>query len=638
MKSLKQILLTSLLSLLPAAAAAEAVTGYIGYAPLECSDYDISAQGANKNQYIEAAIRLDPQTTPYYASLAGCQIVGVRCYLRADYKQKAKGFSCVNLYRGSLTSEPVRRTVNFTAGWNEVMFDEPYTITADEPVYVGYRVFELMGPQALPLVSYSAASVTGGYFVSVNRGAFEECTDRGALMVQAIVSAPDGSVFAAPGALAHASNYPRIVAPNETFEGSFYVHNFSSEPISSLEITSEDPERTYPVTLSEPIAGYGSAMVPAEIMTGSNEGTDVSLTMGVTAINGQAVTPAHPSTSHLYVSSDNFVRVPLIEEFTSLYCVNCPFMAYFLEKGREQFGKPHVFVAHHSGFRYDDFTQQVDKDLEYLFFGVDGNPYATYDRTILPGRTRLMIGASTADVEPYVEYLTQAYDLPAFASVKVDLTEGEDSKFTVRVHGRMSLGDKTADGKVYLSAYLIEDNIPRGTDYEQSGVDYDMDPNSPSDLFETYRHNGVIRLNLCTESIGDLLSAEADGSYSVTYPAFSLKKGWNPANCHVVAFLHRINKTDMRDNYVLNAGDSKPLAAGDSEESAIEEIEEGPDALRFTVTPDRRIVVTTAARAVRLFTAAGTAVSPESQLLPGVYVLRVTLPSGAKATRKVAVF
>lgn len=630
MKTFIKNILAALL-LIPAAASAQTV-GYIGFAPQEVNDDEISAQGSGKNMYIECAIKLDPAVTPYFAQLKGCQVVGVRCFLRTDYKQKIKGYSTVNLYEGSLGAEPVRKTVNFTAGWNEVMFDEPYTI-GEESVYVGYRVFELQGAQSLPIVSYKNASVTGGYYVSADRGAWEETTNRGTLLVQAIVSDPSGNLFATPGAAAHVTQAPRIVAPNEPFEGAFYIHNFSSEPISSVTVTTVVPSKNYRIDMADPIPAYGSALVQSEIYMGEEEGLDVELTASVSEINGVDAAPAHYSTAHLYVSHDNFIRMPLIEEYTSLKCVNCPFMAYFLEKGREAFGQPHVFVAHHSGFRYDVFTQRVDKELEYLFFGDMGNPYATYDRTILPGQVTVMIGARTADVEPYTEYISMANDIPAMASVKVDAVQ-EGKTVSVSVSGRMKLGDKIADRKVYLSTYLVEDNIPRGTEYLQTGVDSELDPDSPDDLFDTFKHNGVIRVNLCTEALGDLVDYDEEGNYSVTYPDVQLADGWNAANCHVVAFLHRINKEDPRDNYVLNAGDSKPFESAGINAPALEE---GPDALRYVVTPDRRIVVTTAARAVHIYSAAGVELAADSRLAPGIYVLQVTLPSGIKTSRKVAI-
>ncbi len=621
----------ALLLIVPAAASAQ-TTGYLGFAPYEVKPNEISAQGTGKNMYLECAIKLDPAQTPYLANLKGCQIVGVRCYLRTDYKQKFKGYSTINLYEGSLEAEPVRKPVNFTAGWNEVMFDEPYTID-DKAVYVGYRVFELLGDQSLPLVSYRNASVTGGYYVSSDRGPWETPANRGTLLIQAIVSDPTGKAFSSPGAVAHASQAPRIVAPDAPFEGAFYIHNFSSEPISSVTVTTDTPQRDYNIDLPSPVAAYGSALIPAEIVTGEEEGLDVALTTSVTAINGKETAPAHYSTTRLYVSHDNFIRVPLIEEYTSLQCVNCPFMAYFLEKGREAFGQPHVFVAHHSGFRYDVFTQDVDRELEYMFFGKEGNPYATYDRTILPGEVTVMIGARTADVEPYTEYISQANEIPALASVNVNI-EQIDNSITVNVSGRVKLGGQLSDRKVYLSTYLVEDNIPRGTDYLQEGVDVNMDPDAPADLFDTYKHNGVIRHNLCTSPLGDLITYDDEGNYSVSYPAVTFAEDWNAENCHVVAFLHRINKEDPRDNYVLNAGDSKPF-----EPASINGVtlEEGPDALRYVITPDRRLVVTTAVRAIHLYTLAGVEIDADSRLSSGVYVLHVTLPSGAKTIRKIAI-
>ncbi|MCM1309771.1 MAG: Omp28-related outer membrane protein [Bacteroides sp.] len=626
MKVLRKNILGALL-LMSAAASAETV-GYVGFAPLTVGINEITAQGSGKNMYLECAIKLDPTATPYLENLKGCQVVGVRCYLRTDYKQKLKGFSTVNLYEGSLEAEPVRKTVNFTEGWNEVMFDEPYTL-GGEPIYVGYRVFELMGDQSLPVVSYKNASVSGGYYICANREEWQETTDRGTLLVQAIVSDPSGKAFTAPGAAAHASQAPRIVAPDAPFEGAFYIHNFSYEPISSVTVNTSNPTRSYSITLPKAIPAFESALVSTDIYTGTEEGLDVALTSTVTEINGKEAPAAHLSTTRLYVSYDNFIRVPLIEEYTSLSCVNCPFMSYFLDKGRETFGQPHVFVTHHCGFRYDAFTQRVDKELEYMFFGSMGNPYATYDRTILPGQVSLMIGARTADVEPYTEYITAANEIPAIASVNVKV----DADGSVKVDGRIKLGEKLADGKVYLSTYLIEDHIPRGTQYPQTGVDTELNPDSPADLYDTYQHNGVIRHNFCTEALGDPVSYDAEGNYSVSYPAATYAADWNKANCHVVAFLHRINKEDPRDNYVLNAGDSKPFADAGINAATLEE---GPDALRYVVTSDRRILVTTAARAVRLFTLSGQEMAADAQLSRGVYLLQVTLPSGTIATRKLA--
>lgn len=632
--NLKSLLAPALL--LCAATAGASTTVNFGYVSDSVDPTDLSAQGANKNQWLECAVSFDPATVPYFANLKGAKIIGVRCYLRCDYKQKAQGRTTINLYAGELSDTPtLTQKTNFLEGWNEVLFDEPYEITDPElPIYVGYRVFELMGPQSMPLVAYPHAGVSGSYYANAGRSQWIDYSSRGSLLVQAIVEIPDDSdLLAAPGAVAQISGAPRIVAPEAPFRANLYVHNFSSKPMESFTLTTTNPDRTYDFTPDEPIAPFGSVLIPTDIYTSAEEGTDVKITACITEINGAAVAPAATTQTTLYVSKDNFLRVPLIEEYTSQKCVNCPFMSYYLETAREKVGLPHVFVAHHSGFAYDSFTQQVDKDLEYLFFGEPSNPQATYDRTLLSGQKRIMVGAHVAEWEPYAELITQAYNLPAFATINVNHTTGDDGKITVNVDGRVALGDVTSDGNVYLSVYVVEDKISR-VGYPQTGVDTQFDPLSPSDLKEKFLHNGVIRRNLSTVQLGDKLDFDAEGKFAVSYEPFVADAKWNPDNTHVVAFIHRINKENMLDNYVLNAADSPTLSGQDS---AIPVVEAGPDALRWTVDADRRLAITTAIHSARLFTTSGQELPLTANLSRGVYILRATMPSGAVRTEKILV-
>lgn len=632
--NLKSLLAPALL--LCAAAAGASTTVNFGYVADNPNPADLTAQGTNKNQWLECAVAFDPAVVPYFSNLKGAKIVGVRCYLRCDYKQKAQGRTTINLYAGELSSTPTLTTkTNFVEGWNEVMFDQPYEITDPElPIYVGYRVFELMGPQSMPLVTYSKAGVSGTYYVNPGRTQWADQSSRGSLLVQAIVELPEGSdPLAAPGAVAQIAGAPRIVAPEAPFGAKLYVHNFSNKPIESFTLTTTNPDRTYDFTLDTPIPASGSTLIDTNIYTSDEEGTDVKLYATVSAINGADVAPAATTETTLYVSKDNFLRVPLIEEYTSQMCVNCPFMAYYLELAREKVGLPHVFVAHHSGFRYDKFTQQVDKDLEYLFFGSQSNPQATYDRTILPGQTKVMIGAYVAEWEPYAEYITTAYNLPAYATINIDHSKNAEGKLEVTVSGRVALGDVTSDGNIYLSTYVIEDKISR-EGYPQSGVDYDMDPLSPSDLADKYTHNGVIRKNLCTVELGDKLSFDGEGKFSVSYAPAEISDAWNKDNTHVVAFIHRINKENPKDNFVLNAADSPSLSG---KESALAEVETGSEALRWVVDSNGHLTITTAIHSARLYDTAGRELPLNAALKNGVYILRAQLPCGTIRSAKISV-
>ncbi|MDE5796328.1 MAG: hypothetical protein K2H75_04400, partial [Muribaculaceae bacterium] len=98
---------------------------YFGFAPLDPAPENTTAQGGGKNGYAEAAITLDPVSNPVVGTLKGKKIIGVRCFVRADYPQKKKRTSSVNVRVGSLSSEPVKNYTDFFEGWNDVMLDEP---------------------------------------------------------------------------------------------------------------------------------------------------------------------------------------------------------------------------------------------------------------------------------------------------------------------------------------------------------------------------------------------------------------------------------------------------------------------------------------------------------------------------------
>ena len=174
----------------------------------------MTAIGSGANAFMEAAIRIDPAIDPLVAKLQGRKILGVRCYLRADYKQKSKGFSCVKAYTDGLEGKAVSKTVNFLAGWNEVYFDEPIEI-GQAPVYVGYQVFETQG-EPYPLAAYKNARVPDVCYINPGRKGWVEDSSRGTLMIEAIVDGDDtlldGHVLVSP------FRQPLVVAPSSDFD------------------------------------------------------------------------------------------------------------------------------------------------------------------------------------------------------------------------------------------------------------------------------------------------------------------------------------------------------------------------------------------------------------------------------------
>ena len=613
-----------------ATSAGETSPMHFGFAPADPSLDDSSSQGSGRNNYIEAVIRLSPSEYQVLDALKGSKVTGIRCRLRTEYRNPTgKKFSAISAYQGSLDAEPIRQTVHFAEGWNEFSFDEPF-ILGDEDLYIGFQVFELQGAP-YPIVSYKPAYIPGSYYINLNRQGWQALDDKGALQIEAIIE-PDATP--APAALATVCEHPLIVAPETAFDGKIYLRNLSAEPIGSATVTVTDSygDQTdkIEITLDEPIAAYDGRVLPGySIITGADVAVDVPHTLTVTAINGKETSLIHPVTQTLYVSHDAFNRVPLVEEFTSMTCVNCPFMFYYLEEALHDFGEQYVYVSHHSGFNYDVFTSQVDRDMEYMFAGNKRNPTLMVDRTIWPGfGGELMVGAAAENSgSRYLSLLNMALHTPALASVEVSATDE-----TVTVSGRVGLGEKTTDGNVVISTYLIEDGI--GTDiYPQEGITSNMPDDAPADLRDKFRHNGIIRVNLSTAAMGDKLDIDADGYYSVTYPAPEFAKTWKRENCHYVSILHRNSESDLRDNIVLNAGDSRPFDP--SSMPGVTMAANGK--LKVFVDDDKRINVVSPAVSVKIYDINGRTVNPSSPQSNGIYVIAAMLPDGTSATAKVAV-
>lgn len=606
---------------------------YYGFAPKDCDADEMTAIGTASNAFIEGVIRMDPALDPLAARLKGRNIIGVRCYLRADYRQKSKGFSCIKAYTGAPGENAVTKTVNFDAGWNEVYFDEPVAI-GEEPVYLGYQVFETQG-EPYPMAAYRNAEIPGACYINPARKGWEENGSHGALMIEAIVdgddSVGDGHAIASP------FGQPLVVAPGSDFECRLYIHNQSAEPLTEISYSGYDAGGNLTLTttlaLSQPLPPYGSTTVTGLLRSPSEEGSAVPLVTRATGLNGTAAEDCMESTISLYVSSDVFRRVPVIEEFTSQMCTNCPFMFYYLDMALEAFDAPHVYVAHHSGFSDDLLTQPCDAALLYLFGSpATYNPAVMYDRRVMQGcDVPVMSAASVASTEQYDIRIAEAMRYPALAMVLVD-SESTDGTASCRVYGKISKAAMDFKDELYVTAYLLEDNIPSEGRLSQWGLQPPPE-GAPEDLLERFRHRGVIRHVFNTGLNGDPLAVDSDGGFDVTFGPAATDSSWKPENCEVVAFVHKADTDNMADNYILNAGAPRfnGYASGITAPSA------GKEGIQLYVSADGRISASDPEAALEVFNPDGIRFDASSRLPRGLYIVRWSRPDGSSGTVKTAV-
>ena len=524
-----------------------------GYAPIGAAENELSGLGGNKNEFVQGMVLFDPASDPALARIKGQEIKGIRCYMRADYKQKRQSRSAILASTGKIDNFVRTQYVDLLEGWNDVMFDEPLLI-GDEKIFLGIQAYETIGTP-YPLVAYSKATVPQSCWVNLAKKSWEEYTDRGSLLVFALF---DDALSTNFERVAYAQNttHPQTVAPDQDFTGGLYVHNCSAQPITSIEIAMQGQGATVPtmrtIQLDKPIEAYGGTVVETALHSGPDEGTSVDWTVSVTKINGNEAQAGRPGTTKLYVTYDNFIRTPLIEEFTSQRCVACPQMAYFLDKALEEYDGKYVYVSHHTGFQEDAFTTQPDREILYVFGGYENeyNPAIMYNRAILEGENQIIQGVRDMSPTPYLEALALASNMPAMAEVNIEATES-----TVRVSGRVARD--LINTQLYLSCYLLEDGISTDS-YFQKGMD---DDDAPADLKDVFRHNGIILHYYTKEAIGDLIETNENGSYSVTYPNVE-KTGFGGTGRRIIAFVHKVNKEKMADNYVLNAEELSLTADG----------------------------------------------------------------------------
>lgn len=626
---MKKIFLT-LLALVGLGAYAQTPVHY-GFAPDQVVPEEILALGTGENASVGAMICLDPTADPVVARLKGHQVKGVRCFLRAENTGKRQKRTYIQHTTGTPDATATKTYCDFAEGWNEIMFDEPVTI-GDEKLFVGLQVYEVRGTP-YPFVALKGVTVPSSSWIKLKDEGWKEYTDRGTLFVQAILddeAAPklENTVYAQVASAA------LTIAPARMFDAKVYIHNRSAQPIESLELVTEGQgdtdTHTQTIHFDTPLPAYGGRIIDLPVRAGAETGASQWLKLTVNSANGTPTQASAAGTSYHYITQDAFLRIPLVEEFTSQRCTNCPFMIYYLDKALEEFDGPVLYVTHHTGFQDDVFTQPMDADLLYLF-GSDYtyNPAVMYDRCVQKGEIAPVLGASEASTAPYTAALVAATARPAMAEVLVDV-EKTDAQLACRVHGRVNAEMAASGEPLYLSVYLVENGLPIDK-YPQLGLDGE---GAPADIMERFKHNGVKRHVFNTVTTGDPLTLQADNTFDIAFEPAAWNSGWNWDNCQVIAFVHMMNKEDMTRNEVLNAGSNKlnHLITG------IHAVSDNLSTdVRFGIGANGTLQANVPVRNMQIHQLGGQSVSTDMPLNSGIYVVNYTLHNGETGARKVIV-
>lgn len=214
----------------------------------------------------------------------------------------------------------------------------------------------------------------------------------------------------------------------------------------------------------------------------------------------------------------SFPKKHLIEEFTGQDCGYCPAgmdaISAFMKNDDSW-----VLILHHYGFSPDKFSVAGSQTITSKL-GVNGAPSSAIDRKA----TKSQAGTAIVFHPGYLPTVNkQQFETTTYASVEIaNSYDAASRKLNVHVSGALAKSDYPT---LKLTVLVKESGM----------VDYQQDYYATFEGWEEFRHANAVRAYL-TSATGNAISVDETRHYAADL-SVTLKDGWVPENCMVVAFL-----------------------------------------------------------------------------------------------------
>lgn len=417
-------------------------------------------------------------------------------------------------------------------GWNEVQV-VPVPMTG-KPFYVGYTIYQRGACYAISAVP---PQHDRGLVVNLDGGwADSSAVSRAGLSIGAIVTANGMPAFDLG---IDSIALPKGVQVNTAVPLHVAVTNYGSKTVSAFNLWTK--EKGYDAVchpVSQTVNPGAMANLAIDYTTPhANKERDVTLKIWLADYKeGTDENTLNDSCSISYdVTKYRFVKVPLLEEFTTEMCSNCPSAAEAIHEALSvgNYANEIAAVCHHAGYYEDKFTQQCDRNMLWLYGNQTYAPALMWDRTCYSYSNTPVCDAprNKAELIEIFNYLkamkTNVAILPkavynaATKQLNVTVTGGRDHVFG---------GDD-----IRLTVYLVENEIHSSTQ-NNGGNDY------------VQRH--VIRAYNSTW--GEPIQWEANDDFhyecDLTFPDSCVR-----SNMQIIAVVAGYNPTDATKCQVENA-------------------------------------------------------------------------------------
>ena len=509
----------------------------IGYCVGELGSNPSNLVSTTKDDQISAAIYVPADQVRVFA---GNQIKEVKAGLASKLSvTELKVWLRSELDGADLASATIG-SGDLVKGWNTVALDTPYDITAETPgLYIGYTYTQKNTSKAIAVLDFPQANAL---FAKVGTAAeWEDHSSEGTLSVEAIVYGDNMPKYNL--SLLSMKPQPVYVVDRGTLQVEMTVRNVASATISSFDAVCriDGSDEVFTAHIEQSLA-YNQIEIlqfsiePTTAITSATPGErTLTVTLDNLAEGQDEAMSDNTLTATFQVVAHDFTRVPLVEEFTTEKCTNCPRVAAYLHttSESEEFKGRFNTVEHHSGYYTDQYTIQADTQWEWFYDNVYA-PAIMLDRAPEFGDAAGTAVFNPGSQSEFDGLLRKELLKPAFVSLKIEpQVDEENRQIVVKVSGERSKQDLTVH-PARITVMLTETNLVTTNQAGYSGE---------------YVHVNVGRRVNATW--GDVIEWDGD-SYTYTCTLF-YRPAYVMANLGVLAFIHDGDTNDKLSWEVCNS-------------------------------------------------------------------------------------
>lgn len=530
--TMRKIFISILLSI---AAAGTALAHTIGVGYVSRRAGDATGKTITGKTWAEAAVSIDGSMLALYKGNAvqtvRVSLPATKLFVDSVVVWVRTSLDSENLATGKATRFADDALPTMKAGWNEISLDKPVAIDGTQTLYVGYTYYQRTKVCATQAVMGEDAGTS--YFKMGEYAKWTKATG----MNLAIEAGIDGDMMPQNDVWLMSAKGTILADGTRQVEARVYNRGQQTARSIAFGCTADGYSSTTALTADIEPDRLDTLFFAIDGADAIEPGTAARIT--ASEVNGCAdENVADNTVDYLF----NYMRIVLIEEFTTESCPKCPAAAKYLHEIAEEdkgLAKQMAVVCHHAGFNTDRFTTATD--TEYLWFYNDG----TYAPAMMFNRTPdEYVNETTPVIFPQDKDFVRD-EIKTYADTESALIITADAKFAdggkridVTVNGRRLRNFGYTDKRV--TVFLTEDNVLADA---QAGSGTD-----------TYYHQHVMRgIN---ETWGVPVTWDGDTfSYSCQFDADS---EWKPADLKVIASVGDYDSSDPCNCNIENSAIAVP--------------------------------------------------------------------------------